>query len=95
MESLTSAAKETEPEYLATVLADLGPDSCDRNMFFDILQQLRPMLQGNVENPVAQALIFMSKPANNAGFARTQSSVWNTALFGSAALESVKSFRFC
>ncbi|PJF16482.1 hypothetical protein PSACC_03678 [Paramicrosporidium saccamoebae] len=77
-----------EPGYLAKVLADLGPESCDRNMFLDILQQLKPMLQGGVENPVALALIYMCQPNHPGNLARSPLGAWNTSVFGSAVFES-------
>ena len=79
-----------EPGYLAKVLADLGPESCDRNMFLDILQQLSPMLvQGGTESQVGHALVMMCRSQGLGGSSpRTPSPTWNATTFGSAVLES-------
>lgn len=91
VEKLESLSRDMEPGYLAKVLTDLGPESCDRNMFLDVLQQLSPMLmQGGIESQVGQALAMMCRPQGTGGVSpRTPSLTWNTATFGSAVLESV------
>ena len=91
VETLANLPQDMEPGYLAKVLADLGPESCDRNMFLDVLQQLSPMLmQGGIESQVGQALAMMCRPQGAGGVSpRTPSLTWNTTTFGSAVLESV------
>ena len=74
-----------EPGYLANVLLDLGPETCDRNTFLDILQQVTPTMgKERVEVQVAYALLMMaervSEPAGGG---------WNCTTFGSAVLELV------
>ena len=74
-----------EAGYLAKILSDLGPDSCDRNMFLDIIQQTGPMLAqgGGMEQQAAAALLMMST------YHAEGSTQWNTTLFGGAVLECV------
>lgn len=78
---------EGDPGFLAKVLVDLGPESCDRNTFLDILQQLKSLLKNDVECPVALALLQMCTSSNTS--TSGYSSMWNMQAFGSAVLESV------
>lgn len=73
---------DLESDYLAKVLSDLGAESCDRNMFLDILQQLGPMLvKGGIELQLVKTLCMMCRTAHD-------SPRWNTKTFGQAVLET-------
>lgn len=73
---------DLESDYLAKVLSDLGAESCDRNMFLDILQQLGPMLvKGGIELQLVKSLCMMCRTVHN-------SPQWNTKTFGQAVLET-------
>lgn len=77
---------------MAKVLADLGPETCDKNMFLDVLQQLSPMLvQGGIECQVAVALTFICRLGASGGVPRSPvAPAWNTTTFGSAVFETVR-----
>ncbi len=77
-----------ESGYLAKVFADLGPESCDRNMFSDVIQQLAPQVAqggGELAGQIGMTLTMMCRTSNGGG--SSSAAVWNTDSFGSAVLE--------
>lgn len=82
----------SDANYLAKVLMELGPASCDQHVFTDVLQQLGPVIgKGGVESQVANALTMMccSGSASKGG-----SSLVNTSSgvsFGTARTEAAHS----
>lgn len=78
-----------EPGYLAKILSDLGAETCDRNMFLDVLQQLRPLLtKDKIESQVAIAIIMMFVQTVQPSAAGMVGPTWNMTAFGSSVLES-------
>ena len=68
--------------YLLKILQDLGSENCDRNMFLDVLQQIKPQLnQDKVEEQVARSLLMM--------VTQPSSPEWNVVAFGASVLETV------
>jgi len=75
---------ETPSTFLAHVLSEIGPESCDRNMFIDILQQVSAkLLLKGVESQLSFALAMMCSRGDKA----SSREPWNLQAFGSAALE--------
>lgn len=90
-----------EPSYLAKVLNDLGPSSCDHNVFSDVIQQLAPVIgKDGMESQIALSLSMMCASTNNITIKSTANNntsntekgskleFWNTSVFGLAVLES-------
>lgn len=76
---------ETPPTFLANVLAEIGPESCDHNMFMDILQQVSTRIQrSGIETQIAFTLCMMvTAQSNHSNSGRA----WNIVEFGAACLE--------
>lgn len=84
---------ETPPTFLADVLAELGPESCDHNMFMDILQQVSTRIQrSGIEAQIAFALCMM---ATTQGGRPDPGGPWNVVEFGAACLEVFPKVDIC
>lgn len=82
-----------ESGYLAKILSDLGAETCDRNMFLDVLQQLRPLLtKDKIESQVAIAIIMMLLQTTKQASNELPKPLWNMTAFGSSVLESFPKF---